>query len=176
MWSSLAIPVSFGPHEGDWIQIALTAVSIIASSAVAVLAYRNGKRATSIAEEAAERDQDHRDRELRARQRAERAAVSLAMMRALAAQELLLRPDLMQWQTSFADVEKEAFAQLMEARAQIDVYSAATEEPPLRDWFDDAVGNIQSTAQKGSPYRQTALGLIRDARRGIAAWDRIQVN
>mgnify|MGYP001056600152 CR=1 FL=1 len=171
---SLAIPVTFGPHEADWLMVGLTAASVVASVIVAVFAYKNGAKATEIAKEAAtiakdasDRDEAHRALEVARRAESERSRVALAMLEALAAVERLSRKDLFNYADAFSTLQSSALAKHATALALIDVYERDADNT-LHGWFERALGLVMEYANNDARARFAQAA--RATREGILNW------
>ncbi len=171
-----AIPVTFGPHEGDVWMIAATLLSFATSLVVAVVAARNGQKATRIAEEASDRDEKHRLAEAERLERESRAAVTLAMLRTFAALEQ------QKWDPSSNPLDKTSeesrrVSELeFEALAQIDLYPLEPEDEELRVWLSSAVATIKQAPLHShwdmSVWTYSFMDQLAYARMGAAAWNK----
>ncbi len=151
--------------------VAITACSVVASGVLAWLAYMNGRKATTIAAEAAARDEEHRTRELDRRAQDERSQVALAMLRALAAVERYASNDLGQWQTTVAEVEKEMILRRSEALAFIDLYATEEDDEELHVWFDSAFDALVKLGQMTPTPILKVLPIVHNTRRGAVLWN-----
>ncbi|WP_402843744.1 hypothetical protein [Microbacterium sp. GXS0129] len=153
--------------------VGVTAASVLVSGVLAYLAYRNGVKATMIAEEAAARDADQRTRESNRLAREERSTVALAMMRAVAAADQMVRvrdEDTATYALTLSDVETEMNIRRAEALAHVDLYAIAPEDDELRVWLESTLDRLTELPTDGMD-RLERLSFVYDARRGIALWN-----
>lgn len=166
---------SAGPSDADWWIVWLTGFSVVVSGVLAWLAYRNGRKATDIARDASERDEEHRRREVDQREHEERAQVALAMMRAVSAAEAYQAHRVpgqtdIHWQETVADIEKEMVRARSEALAHVELYATADEDDELRPWIDSALHAIVNPRPVGDePFR--AMDYLYFVRRAIRLWN-----
>ncbi|MCW2287014.1 hypothetical protein EDF60_1665 [Leucobacter luti] len=144
-----AIPVTFGPHEGDVWMITATLMSFSASLVVAVVAARNGQKATKIAEdsvriarEANDRDEAHRMQTRQDRADEKRSEIAFAIALAFNAEEYRTDPAIQS-----DEVKRTATVQanqlLLEASAKVDLIASLPERKALRKWLLDSIFSLR---------------------------------
>jgi hypothetical protein len=159
----------------EWWMVWITVGSVMVTGLLAWLAYANGRKATVIASEAAEREEMHRARELIQREREERSQVAMAMMRAVSAAEQLASLQdpghaVAVWQTTVAEVELEMHRTRAEALAQVELYSTAEEDAELRPWIESALEAVAYPGVTGAE-RLAAVDYLYFVRRAIRLWN-----
>ncbi|MCS3426716.1 hypothetical protein [Leucobacter aridicollis] len=173
-----AIPVTFGPHAGDVWMIAATLLSFATSLVVAVVAARNGQKATKIAKDASDRDEQYRISEGARRDRDARAAVALAMIRAVNAVETTSTKDPESRDSagrSFgpsavaASARQEEDMRINEALALISLFASDEHQIRFRRWFHHMIRHMRgfSVYSSAEGYEEARNELL--AR--IAGWN-----
>ncbi|WDH77907.1 hypothetical protein PTQ19_10275 [Microbacterium esteraromaticum] len=169
--AAAAFPVSFGPHEADWWMVAVTASSVVVSSVLAWLAYRNGRRATVIASEAAARDEERGVQASIQRAEEARAEVALSMLRALAVMERFASNE-----PHYADLETELHLRRAEALAQIDVYSTSEADEELHVWFAAQMAELEKLGRRTPVTLAKVIPIVGFVRQGIVLWNQRAVS
>ena len=173
-----AIPVKFGPHEGDVWMIAATLLSFATSLTVAVVAARNGRRAIEIAErsagiakEAARRDTNHKKLESRLRAQHQRDEVGLAMMRALTALNVYVNRCFNDGNEEIIRARRVLDDLSFEAISLIDLFPISPElEGELRGWFELNVSEVVRAAQKQTKPFEELVGRVESFKIGVRDW------
>lgn len=150
--------------------VAVTACSVVVSGVLAWLAYRNGAKATKIAQDTAERDEHYRVQEAEHGAAADRAAVALSMLRALATMESYAsnRP-------MFPELQTETQIRWSEALAHIDLYATSEEDEELRVWFDSNMSELEKLGSRSQVKLMQVTPILDSVRRGIVRWNQREV-
>ncbi|KAM9867077.1 hypothetical protein ACIFOC_00399 [Leucobacter aridicollis] len=160
-----AIPVEFGPHDGDRWMIAATLLSFSASLVVGIAAFKNGREATRIAAEASNRDEAYRRRQAKQARREERYAAASAMARAFWALDTYLRSS-----GSPTRTEAKALASTLKREAIVELELLHPREDPVAivEWFILAWAILefhdspsQYDEQRRNEIRGEAVGTVR---------------
>lgn len=159
--------------DPDWWMVALTVVSIGASTALAFLAFRNGERAVQISEQASKREQDYRQREEDRRVSEERGRLAYALMKALTEFELTLgerhwdpnSPTQAQGLVRAAEAETEALT-------LANLHEATTGEFGIHAWFERTIREFKRMRDRGGPSVRPSLVMeVSNARVAVGLWN-----
>lgn len=169
------IPITFVPHDLDIWAVGATFFGASTALVVAALAWRNGQKATRIAQEASDRDEAYRVAETERLKREARAAVALAMQRTFAALEQ------QKWDPSSnpSDRSLPETRRVLdfeaEALAQIDLYPLNSDDEELRVWFASAVATIKQAPNVAQwdidVWVPSFMDELAYARIGATAWN-----
>ncbi|TQL87186.1 hypothetical protein [Microbacterium saperdae] len=157
----------------DWWMVWITVVSVVVTGFLAWLAYANGRKATTIATEAAHREELHREREVAQKEQEERAQVAMAMMRAVSAAEQFAERNNTHPET-WGDVDSEMVRTRAEALAQVELYATTEEDSELRQWIESALDAISSPSMNYLSQLE-AMDYRFFARRAIRLWNAQEV-
>ncbi|WP_336991059.1 hypothetical protein [Leucobacter sp. VD1] len=159
-----AIPVVFGPHEGDVWMIAATLLSFSASLVLGVSALKNGMTATRIAKEASDRDEADRVAERERLRDEKRHAAAAAMTRSFWALDAAIRFAQNSPGTDEAlRMQDKANNLKIEAVVEIELLHPDEQPVPLSIWFERTWARMKSFADETTrnPYRGEAIGSVR---------------
>lgn len=166
----LALPVEFGPHEADWWMVGVTIVSVLVSAVVAIVAIWNGRLASMIANDAADRDEENREAERQRRASAERAAVAMQLVEVL--ESLVVWADTAPGTgNSGTPLAMADFRRLRgKAYSALEIFPGNTEA--LREWFHGELAKIKKLGrEKTSQYERIDAAALA-TRKKLARWSR----
>lgn len=148
-----SIHVLYGSNTVDIWMITATLLTFASSLVLGVAAWKNGTKATRIAKEASDRDEEHRKTEARRKTDEARHQAALAMVRAINAvistsakprkikNPDSTKPDMTNPLRDSARVEEDV--RIAEAKALASLLLPETSSPNARDWFSHMVEHFR---------------------------------